>query len=160
MADLLLIAGAIILLIFLPRLARTFQVKPYKDPRLGDCESWSERRLYNAFVRLGYEPICQKKVGPYRLDLAFIRDGMKIDVECDGKKYHSTPKQKNHDRRRTHYLNQRGWNVIRFGGSDINANATRCARMVIQKYDLQPGTSSSQNAPKTNPMHSRHPSKT
>ncbi|GMA66123.1 hypothetical protein [Alicyclobacillus fastidiosus] len=48
-----------------------------RDPRLGDCDSWIERRLYNAFLRLGYEPICQKKVGPYCIDLALMINGAK-----------------------------------------------------------------------------------
>ena len=59
----------------------------------------------------------QYKVGKYRIDLAFPHQ--MIAIECDGKAYHSTPKQKAHDRKKDKFLKEHGWIVLRFSGSRI-----------------------------------------
>ncbi|WP_407312156.1 endonuclease domain-containing protein [Desulfosporosinus sp. SB140] len=92
-----------------------------------------EEKMYYALKRAGYEPIPQYKESGYRLDFAILEDGKKIDIECDGKAYHSTPKQKSHDRSRTRRLNNAGWGVIRFSGSQIHRDADRCVERLTRR---------------------------
>jgi very-short-patch-repair endonuclease len=79
-------------------------------------DSHIERRLYSALVNNGYKVRAQVPCGKYRIDLV-IRD---IAIECDGKKYHSSPERKARDRRKSAYLRKNGYRkVIRFTGSEI-----------------------------------------
>ena len=92
-----------------------------------------EKKMFYALKRAGYEPIPQYKESGYRLDFAIFENGKKIDIECDGKAYHSTSKQKSHDRSRTRSLNNAGWGVIRFSGSQIHWNADKCVERLTRK---------------------------
>jgi very-short-patch-repair endonuclease len=82
------------------------------------CESPIERQLYNGLVMNGYYVQTQVPCGKYRIDLAL--PSLKIAIEADGKAYHSSPKQKAHDRRKNAYLRENGWRVLRFSGRQIN----------------------------------------
>ena len=93
------------------------KVKSEYDPVML-CESPIERRLYYALLREGYLVVPQVRCGSYRIDLAL--PAFNIAIECDGKAYHSSPKQKAHDRRKNAYLKSNGWRVLRFSGSRIN----------------------------------------
>lgn len=58
--------------------------------------------------------VMEHNVGSYAIDIAFINE--KIAIEIDGK-YHLDRKE--HDQKRTDFLNSLGWTVLRFGlGSD------------------------------------------
>lgn len=92
-----------------------------------------ERRLYNALLKHGLKPIPQYSILGYRLDFALFSNDIKLDVECDGKDYHSKPWQKTHDKKRTQMLNRHGWKVIRFTGSQINKNPDRCVQSIKKK---------------------------
>ncbi|WP_308284863.1 endonuclease domain-containing protein [Priestia megaterium] len=46
---------------------------------------------------------------PYRIALIIAR----FAIECDGKAYHSSPKQKAYDRRKDAYLREQGYKVMR-----------------------------------------------
>lgn len=66
----------------------------------------------------------------YFLDFGiFCRHG-KIDVECDGKKYHSLPNALVNDRLRNNQLASLGWQVLRFSGQDIIYNITDCVTTI------------------------------
>ncbi|MFH1619583.1 MAG: DUF559 domain-containing protein [bacterium] len=55
----------------------------------------------------------------YRLDFAlFCRRG-KLDIECDGRKWHSNPAVRKKDAARDAWLRRMGWNVIRLSEKDI-----------------------------------------
>jgi len=84
------------------------------------CESFIERRLYDALLINGYDLKNQVPCGRYRIDIAIPQDGLAI--ECDGKEFHSTKKQKTHDSRKNAYLRKNGWKVLRFSGRKINRN--------------------------------------
>jgi very-short-patch-repair endonuclease len=75
--------------------------------------------------------IPQHKVGAYRLDFAifFIVDDklVKIDLECDGKDYHSTPDQVDRDSARNKALVSDGWIVLRYAGGPLHHRAGACA---------------------------------
>ncbi|MGN7241028.1 endonuclease domain-containing protein [Priestia megaterium] len=55
------------------------------------------------------------KCSPYRIALIIAR----FAIECDGKAYHSSPKQKAYDRRKDAYLRKQGYKVIRIHSSCI-----------------------------------------
>lgn len=95
------------------------------------CESYIERRLYYGLVNNGIQPISQFPVGRYRIDLAV--PSKKIAIEADGKDFHSTPKQKAHDRKRDRYLRSKGWSVLRFSGSSINKDLGGCVKRIKAK---------------------------
>ncbi|WP_308162466.1 hypothetical protein [Bacillus sp. ISL-7] len=44
--------------------------------------------------------------GKYRIDIAFV--GPRIAIECDGKDFHSSPKQKAHDYKKNAHLRKNG----------------------------------------------------
>lgn len=92
-----------------------------EDPQtinLLKCESPIEERLYKGLLQHGLFATPQYKVPPYRLDFAFPEH--MLVIECDGKAYHSTPRQKAHDRKRDKYLRSKGWTVLRFSGRKIH----------------------------------------
>lgn len=82
----------------------------------------------------------QEKIGPYRVDFALSyvaqhSEGVftKVDVviECDGHEYHNiTKEQAQRDRERDRYLQQCGWAVLRFTGSEIFRDPQACADQV------------------------------
>ena len=84
------------------------------------CESYIEKRLYNALKSHGFNPIPQVRCGPYRIDLALME--YKLAIECDGEYWHSSPEQKKRDARKNYYLKKHGWKVCRLKGKTINKN--------------------------------------
>ncbi|WP_088105227.1 endonuclease domain-containing protein [Halalkalibacter urbisdiaboli] len=92
------------------------------------CESPIERRLYDALVSRGYVPRTQVPCGKYRIDLALVPQ--RIAIECDGRAYHSSPRQKAHDRRKNAYLRRNGWRVVRFSGSRIHRDINGILRRI------------------------------
>ncbi|WP_245799190.1 endonuclease domain-containing protein [Virgibacillus siamensis] len=84
------------------------------------CESYIERRLYDALTFRGYTVRTQVPCGKYRIDLVLSTSNLAI--ECDGKLYHSSLAQKAHDKRKDKYLKAHGWEVHRFSGSIIHNN--------------------------------------
>lgn len=61
----------------------------------------------------------QHPVGPYIADFACV--AAKLVVEVDGYT-HWTSEQLEHDKRRTFYLNERGWRVLRVTSADVYDN--------------------------------------
>lgn len=95
------------------------------------CESPIERRLYDALLYNGYDVSPQVRCGAFRIDLALIY--YRIAIECDGKAYHSSPKQKAHDRKKDRYLRKNGWKVMRFSGSQINGQMPKVLAKIQSK---------------------------
>lgn len=52
-------------------------------------------------------------------------------VECDGKDFHSSPEQIEHDRKKDATAHDRGFLTIRFTGSEIHKRADACAEKVF-----------------------------
>ena len=66
----------------------------------------------------------------YRLDFAlFCRRG-KLDIECDGGRFHSTPRQHAWDARRDAWLKRRNWTVLRFGEHEVMFSVGTCLEEV------------------------------
>lgn len=91
-----------------------------------------EEKLYRALERAGLAPERQFYVGKggYLLDLAVFCKMGKIDVECDGARYHSGRKKAEQDRQRDNYLTALDWRVLRFSGREINRNLNGCLRII------------------------------
>ena len=80
-----------------------------------------EHRLFRAMRAEGLAPVAEYGVGRFRVDFAF--PDVQLAVEADGREWHEPER----DRRRDHELGMQGWAVERFTGSEIVADAARCA---------------------------------
>jgi very-short-patch-repair endonuclease len=54
-------------------------------------------------------------------------------IECDGKEFHSTPKQIANDRRKEAAAWHAGMGIVRFTGSDIHQDTRNCALIAITR---------------------------
>ena len=97
------------------------------------CESEVEK----LFLLAAYEHIeglvPQYSVLRYRIDFA-IPDKM-IAIEIDGHEYHKTKEQRTHDTQREREIKLElpaNWTIIRFTGTEIFQNTTRCVDEVLQ----------------------------
>lgn len=106
----------------------TFVEVPQFENERDKCESPIELRLFDALTFNGYDLKTQVKCGRYRIDIAIPR--YNLAIECDGKKYHSTPKQRAHDRKKNAHLRKEGWKVLRFSGSQIHRNLPSVLRKI------------------------------
>ncbi len=68
----------------------------------------------------------QLKIDRYRVDFAIPQKS--IVVELDGHDSHKTKKQRTNDAQRERYLQQNGWYVIRYTGSEIKTDIQRCLK--------------------------------
>ena len=76
----------------------------------------------------------QVTVAGYRLDFAITDKhfSWKVAVECDGHNFHErTKEQAAHDRSRDRELIIDGWTVLRFTGSEIHKDPSRCAEQIM-----------------------------
>jgi very-short-patch-repair endonuclease len=97
--------------------------------RLEMTESPIERMFYASSVGIvALEP--QFIVGKYRIDFA-IPD-KRIAIELDGHDYHKTKEQRTNDAQRERYLQENGWTVIRFTGSEVYKDASGCVDQVLR----------------------------
>lgn len=84
----------------------------------------------------------QVNVGKYRVDFLLMdysvnEEPQKIIVECDGHDFHErTKEQAARDRARDRFMQNNGYKVLRFTGSEIYADAQSCAEEIIE--NLQP----------------------
>lgn len=69
-------------------------------------ESPIEARLYDALVFRGHSPQTQVRIGKYRADLDFPQ--YRLVLECDGKDYHTSSSQREHDRKRDTIIKSQG----------------------------------------------------
>lgn len=100
------------------------------EQEIWKCESYIERRVYRGLISNQLYPVPQYRVGKYFIDLAFPHQ--MVAIECDGKAYHSSPKQKAHDRKKDKYLKDRGWTVLRFSGSKIHRDLPSVIRKISE----------------------------
>jgi very-short-patch-repair endonuclease len=110
---------------------------PFSPPRTAFDSEW-ERRLDVAMRRRGLDPSPQYPVGRKYLDFALFADGIKLDVEVDGRAYHTDVdgNRKVSDRLRDKDLIARGWKIRRFWVSELNDNMEACVGRI--ESDLRP----------------------
>lgn len=79
--------------------------------------------------------VSEGRRGGYRLDFAvFCRCG-RIDVECDGEKWHSGPAQKRRDRIRDRRLRRLGWRVLRLKERRVIGDLRGCVGWVRREIE-------------------------
>lgn len=75
----------------------------------------------------------QFRWGIYRSDWAIVVGDLKgvLLIECDGKEFHSSPDQIEHDRNKDQAARDRGWFTWRFTGAQINMDADGIAKRIL-----------------------------
>ena len=72
----------------------------------------------------------QLQTNVFRIDFAFPAAG--LGVEIDGHNFHSSREQRRGDAQRDRALLMDGWSMMRFTGTEIEADATACAHEVAR----------------------------
>lgn len=101
----------------------------------GVFDSDWERKVYHALIARGLDPQPQHEIAGRRLDFAlFGANGVKLDLEVDGRKWHESPdgRRKTSDLWRDHQLKSLGWRVRRFWVDELSRDMERCLDRVEQ----------------------------
>jgi len=101
-----------------------------KDPV--PTESIYEQILYDAMKDSGLNPLKQYVVGQYRLDFAIIQDDINLNIEVDGKQFHTdlTGEKLKSDIIRNQRMQNQGWKVIRFWAYEIRDSLDYCIERI------------------------------
>jgi very-short-patch-repair endonuclease len=101
---------------------------------VGQFESPWEERLFEALFRRGMEPISQYPIAGRRLDIALIKDGIKLDIEIDGEAFHreADGKRKASDLWRDHQLRGLGWHVKRYWVYELKEDMEACVDDILK----------------------------
>ncbi|MFC1455717.1 AAA domain-containing protein [Microvirga arabica] len=101
---------------------------PWSPPRLHQHDSSWERRLDTAMRRRGWDPIPQYPIGTRYLDFALEPEGARLDIEVDGRRWHTdtSGNRKVSDRMRDAELRARGWKVLRFWVHELAEDMEGC----------------------------------
>jgi len=97
-------------------------------------ESPIEAKIYPALVlfweRQGCYVRAQYKLGHFRYDFAIFDPSGRLLalVECDGKAFHSSRRQRKRDRKKNQIARELGRPLFRFTGSQINEDAPGCVQ--------------------------------
>lgn len=75
----------------------------------------------------------------YRLDFALFCKRGKLDIECDGCRFHSPPGQRAKDAARDNWLKRRGWTTLRFGEHEVLNGAKVCVKEIKTAIKLSGG---------------------
>lgn len=111
-------------------------IKEIIDSMLDPQYSFAENHIVTelSLSRTEYER--QFKIGAYFADFYFPK--YNVVLEVDGKKFHSSESQIEHDSRRNEYMNNKGYTVIRATGSLVQENPSGILSLV--KYLYRPKT--------------------
>ncbi len=87
-----------------------------------------ERMFYTALYKQGIKTIPQYPVEKYKLDLAIVQKGRRLDIEVDGEKYHRDWNGElcYRDQLRNQRLFELGWDVKRFWVYQIRDDMQAC----------------------------------
>jgi very-short-patch-repair endonuclease len=124
------------------KLARKAERNEQRGPgRYDDAfDSIWERRLYDALVEKGLNPIPQYPSGGRFLDLALIDDsrkpGVYLDIEVDGVAYHQDydGQHLSSDLWRDHQLRGLGWKILRFWVYELREDMEGCVERISAEY--------------------------
>lgn len=109
--------------------------EPRKQAGEGVFDSGWERRMYHALKDRGLEPYAQHEIAGRYLDFAlFGKNGVKLDLEVDGRRWHQTAdgRRKSSDLWRDEQLKSLGWRVRRFWVDELSQNMEACLDLVEQ----------------------------
>lgn len=103
---------------------RSVEEQRFIDERnqlLATCESVAERAFFEQLVccnnTWAKRPVPQFRIGRYRLDFAF--PAIKLAVEIDGIEFHGSQFAFIRDRKRTRFLESKGWRIMRFAAKEV-----------------------------------------
>lgn len=114
--------------------------RPYTDPyQYGGAEKMTpiERNVWHDIRSNGLPLYPQFPVGPYFVD--FADPVHKIVIEVDGKEFHSTLAQRQHDKEREAFLRRNGWQVYRIEGRQTYADRHEIIRRCQRDCDTEEG---------------------
>ncbi|WIJ25793.1 AAA domain-containing protein [Devosia sp. RR2S18] len=108
----------------------------WSPPRAPFDSLW-ERRLDTAMRNRGLQPVPQYPVGSKYLDFALDPDGAKINIEVDGRRWHTDAdgERKVSDRIRDEEMRARGWRVMRFWVHELQADMGGCIDRIQREYN-------------------------
>lgn len=92
------------------------------------CESPIEEQFWEIAQHEIPGLIPQYHISRYRVDFAL--PDKHVIIELDGHEYHKTKKQRTADARRERNLQELGWRVIRFTGTEVYQDAQDCVEQV------------------------------
>lgn len=110
-------------------------------------DSWFEVDVYNDFIDRGLSVKPQYEVarGKYRIDLvAFLPDGTKIAIECDGDKWHGAEKYQD-DIMRQKVLERCGWQFFRIRGGEYYSNRVNALEPLWNIFNQRESKSSTRS---------------
>jgi very-short-patch-repair endonuclease len=110
---------------------------PRERPQRGYDSRW-ERRMHEALRRRGIEAHPQYQVGSRSLDFALFGEGVKLDLEVDGRAWHTGAggARKTADRLRDRELTARGWKVRRFWVHELDHDMEECLDIIERDLGL------------------------
>lgn len=88
------------------------------------------KALDAAFIEYRFQVPVPGKNGRTRCICDFMIPDASLVIECDGDYWHSLEKMKKSDKRKTRYLKQKGYTVLRFSGTMIREDMEGCIRKV------------------------------
>ncbi len=86
--------------------------------------------LWSWLRKSGHKFRRQHPIGPYIADFACVK--AKLIVEVDGAT-HWSAEQRAHDARRSAFLEERGWRIVRVTNPDVYTNLDGVARLIIAR---------------------------
>ena len=89
-----------------------------------------ELALHEALLKRGVAARTGVVVGKHRLDLAVERDGVRLDIECDGAAFHTDHER---DSARDHAVEAQGWTVMRFSGRALSRDLDACVDAIVDR---------------------------
>lgn len=92
-----------------------------------------EERQRIGAIRYNCYPSLELAVGdpqPLVIDMAF--PDLRVAVECDGAKWHDSPKDEERDKKRDAKLNRLGWVVLRFKEKEIERNLSAVLDKIVK----------------------------
>jgi len=92
--------------------------------------------------------VSEKKAN-YCLDFAIFCEKGKVDVECNGDKWHNQPEYVERDKERSNFLTSRGWSVLRFTSTKINNSMPDCLYKVKNTVNNLGGISMADAKPRS-----------
>ena len=109
--------------------------KVQKAEVIAKADSEFEIQVAMALKTRGYHIEQQWDVGAYRIDMVAAYGDMKIAIECDGDRYHSSPTQVRNDMERQTILERIGWTFIRIRGSEYFRQPDKTIERVVEELE-------------------------
>jgi len=91
-----------------------------------------ENRLKTELDFAGIQYEFQYPIGKYILDFYIQKGSIKLNVECDGKEFHSDYTAKEYDSERDKFMQSKGFKVIRLHGVTIWNNPKFCVEKILK----------------------------